>query len=198
MRRASGRGMGYPSLLMRRSTVVATVALIATLALAGQPVTSGSTSTGPQAVEPAAFTQVNLPAADVPAPGAQGVVERGPRTDSNVSDETAFVDPGAPPRVNARRPRVDQPASPTGSDWKPPLYTLSGYATFYDAGTTAMRLPLGTVVRICGKGGCIQRTVTDYGPSKTSRVVDMYRPDFFKVCGCESWSGTAWVTVSVY
>ena len=61
-----------------------------------------------------------------------------------------------------------------------------------------MRLPRGTLVRICGKGGCIQRTVTDYGPQKPSRVVDMYRPDFFKVCGCPSWSGTTKVTVSIY
>ena len=61
-----------------------------------------------------------------------------------------------------------------------------------------MRLPRGTVVRICGDGGCIQRTVTDYGPQKPSRIIDMYRPDFFKVCGCPSWSGTTKVTVSVY
>jgi hypothetical protein len=61
-----------------------------------------------------------------------------------------------------------------------------------------MRLPRGTVVRICGAGGCIQRTVTDYGPVKKIRVVDMYRPDFFQICGCGSWSGTTKVTVSVY
>jgi pyrimidine operon attenuation protein/uracil phosphoribosyltransferase len=56
---------------------------------------------------------------------------------------------------------------------------LSGGATFYDNGTTAMRLPRGTVVKICGKGGCIVRVVNDYGPQKKSRVVDLYRPDFF-------------------
>ena len=42
-----------------------------------------------------------------------------------------------------------------------------------------MRLPRGTVVKICGKGGCIVRVVNDYGPQKKSRVVDLYRPDFF-------------------
>jgi hypothetical protein len=26
----------------------------------------------------------------------------------------------------------------------------------------------------------------------------MYRPDFFRICGCPSWSGTVWVTVSIY
>ena len=61
-----------------------------------------------------------------------------------------------------------------------------------------MRLPRGTVVRICGPGGCIQRTVTDYGPQKPSRIIDLYRPDFFKICGCPSWSGTVEVSVAVY
>jgi len=61
-----------------------------------------------------------------------------------------------------------------------------------------MRLPRGTVVRICGAGGCILRTVTDYGPQLPERIVDMYRPDFFRICGCASGSGIVQVTVSVY
>ena len=52
-----------------------------------------------------------------------------------------------------------------------------------------MRLPRGTIVVICGNGGCVERVVTDYGPIKPSRVVDLYRPDFFAICGCASWSG---------
>jgi hypothetical protein len=84
--------------------------------------------------------------------------------------------------------------------FKPPRYTLRGYATFYDNGTTAMRLPRGTVVVICGAGGCVERVVNDYGPSAANpeRIVDLYRPDFFRVCGCPSWSGTTRVTVRVY
>ena len=82
--------------------------------------------------------------------------------------------------------------------WKPPRYKLSGLASFYDAGFTAMRLPKGTVVRICGAGGCILRTVTDYGPQSPGRVIDLYRPDFFAICGCASYSGLTRVTVSVY
>ena len=79
-----------------------------------------------------------------------------------------------------------------------PRYVLTGVASFYDHGTTAMRLPRGTTVIICGDGGCITRTVTDYGPQKPSRIVDLYRPDFFKICGCGWWSGTTQVTVRVY
>ena len=61
-----------------------------------------------------------------------------------------------------------------------------------------MRLPAGTVVIICGGGGCIERVVSDYGPTAQDRVVDLYRPDFFEICGCPSWSGVTDVTVHVY
>jgi hypothetical protein len=96
---------------------------------------------------------------------------------------------------------VDQPAARGGEAWKPPKYKLHGVASFYDNGTTAMRLPRGTVVVICGKAGCIQRRVSDYGPNAAvhpDRIVDLYRADFFRICGCGSWSGTTQVTVSVY
>jgi hypothetical protein len=52
-----------------------------------------------------------------------------------------------------------------------------------------MRLPRGTVVRICGDGGRIERTVTDYGPEKEIRVVDLHQPDFFAICGCQMVRG---------
>ena len=62
-----------------------------------------------------------------------------------------------------------------------------------------MRLPRGTTVIICGGGGCIERVINDYGPTAgTNRIVDLYTPDFFDICGCPSWSGTTSVTVSVY
>lgn len=83
--------------------------------------------------------------------------------------------------------------------WNQPRETIRGFASFYDNGTTAMRLPRGTVVVICGQGGCIERTINDYGPSaKGGRVIDMYRPDFFRICGCPSWSGTTQVTIRIY
>ena len=91
-------------------------------------------------------------------------------------------------------------AASAGFSWKPPRYTLAGYASFYDYGTTAMRdVPRGTTIVICGAAGCIEKVVSDYGPAKTTgRIIDMYRPDFFRICGCGWWSGTTWVSVRVY
>ena len=186
---------------MRRRSVVATAALIAALALAGLPVPVGSRTPSPQqAVEPVAFKTVTIPA-DAPASLAQGASDAAYRSDGFLGDDSSLVEPGSAPKTVASRPRVDQPATPSGSDWKPPKYTLSGYATFYDNGTTAMRLPRGTTVIICGDGGCIERVINDYGPAANAglgRIVDLYRPDFFDVCGCPWFSGTTWVTVSVY
>lgn len=116
------------------------------------------------------------------------------------------LDPGGRLADPARALMVLHPrGQPRGSDsqpswsWNTPRSTLSGTATFYDNGTTAMRLPRGTHVVICGAGGCIERVITDYGPtSKGGRLVDLYRPDFFLVCGCPAWSGTTQVTVRVY
>ena len=126
-------------------------------------------------------------------------VRHGQETAGQVDDATVFTEPGSgPPAPKVTRPTVALPAAHSGSAQKPPRYKVSGYATFYGNGTTAMRLPRGTTIIVCGKGGCIERTVTDYGPvaSSKNRVIDMYTPDFFSICGCPSFSGTTWVTVS--
>lgn len=184
---------------MRRRSVVAIVALIAAFALIGLPVPAGSSAVSTsRAVEPAPFSTFNLSAVRAPAPASPGVVDPAFRSAGYGTSSTRYLEPGSAPDAPTGRPRVDQPASPVGKAWKKPKYTISGYATFYDNGTTAMRLPRGTVVRICGEGGCIERTVTDYGPVKPIRIVDLYRPDFFRICGCEWFAGTTWVTVSVY
>ena len=78
---------------------------------------------------------------------------------------------------------------------------MTGYATFYANGTTAMRLPRGTTVIVCGGGGCVERVdqrLRSGGECRTGRIVDLYTPDFFAICGCPWWSGTTKVTVSVY
>ena len=184
---------------MRRRSVVATVALIATLALVGLPVPSGSRAiSATRDLQPAAFTSVIIPA-DASALGARGDFDEASEPAVVATADQAYAEPGDAPAAPVARPKVDQPTAKAGESWKQPKRTMSGSASFYDNGTTAMRLPRGTVVRICGDGGCIQRTITDYGPTKRGgRLIDMYRPDFFKICGCGSWSGTTRVTVSIY
>ena len=183
---------------MRRNAVVAVSALIAAAALIGLPGPAGSTAPSPaRELQAAAFMPVpNSSAASAPSPAA--VLNSALRADGYLGDSTQLVERGTAPSGPTSKPKIAQPGVSAGKDWKPPLYKLTGWATFYDNGTTAMRLPRGTVVRICGAGGCIVRTVTDYGPQKPSRIVDLYRPDFFAICGCASYSGTTWVTVSVY
>jgi hypothetical protein len=183
---------------MRRRSVVAAAALIAAFALVGMPgpAGSGSPSTA-RDLAPAAFTSLVVPA-DGPAQGASGSLDDGLRSAGFLAVAASFTEPGTAPAAPTKRPRVSQPHTSAGETLKPPKSTVSGYATFYDNGTTAMRLPRGTVVRICGAGGCVERVVNDYGPQKRTRVVDLYRPDFFNVCGCPWFAGTTWVTVSIY
>jgi hypothetical protein len=110
-----------------------------------------------------------------------------------------FIEPGTAPKTGpTHRAKHGQPDPTSTAVRKPPRYTLTGVATFYNNGTTAMRLPRGTVIIVCGAGGCVQRVVNDYGPQSTARIIDLYEPDFFDICGCPSFSGTTKVTVSVY
>lgn len=177
---------------------VATAALIAAIALAGLPVPAGSTSPSvTRDVQSAAYTSVTV-SANAPAQRASGTPGTALRSDGYVTVADRFVEPGKRPKAPGTRPVVTQPATTYRAAWKPPRYKVSGYATFYGAGATAMRLPAGTVVRVCGDGGCVERTVNDYGPTSTGRIIDLYTPDFFKICGCPSWSGKTWVTISVY
>jgi hypothetical protein len=176
------------------------LALTAALALVALP--GLAVSRVPSPIEPipaGAFQPLT-----VFAPGGRSAPSIGPLDAAHVSAgsitaDTSILEPGAPPTKGPTgRGRAVQPDPRSASVRKPPLYTLTGFATFYDNGTTAMRLPRGTVVIICGGGGCIERVVNDYGPIEPSRVVDLYRPDFFAICGCASFAGTAKVTVSVY
>ncbi len=184
---------------MRRRSVLAMAALIAALALVGLPVPAGShTTSAAQDPQSASFTSVTVPAG-APALRAWGVSGDAPADATPPPTDELYVETGNAPSAPAARPVVGQPVARAGSAWKAPKSTMTGYASFYDNGTTAMRLPRGTVIRICGAGGCLERTVTDYGPKAgTGRIVDMNRPDFFRICGCGSWSGTTKVTISLY
>ena len=186
---------------MRPTRLVAGVALTATLALVAAPGIAGSrTPHPPSAIDPSAFQPIRITANAAIRPLPIAPLDPALNSAGRVGEEAEFVTPGSEPkRVVTGRPDVHQPASSAGSAQKPPRYKISGVATFYGNGTTAMRLPRGTTVIICGRGGCIERVVSDYGPTAgTSRIVDLYTPDFFAICGCPSWSGTTDVTVSVY
>jgi hypothetical protein len=182
--------------------MVAGAALTAALALVALPGIVGSAGPrGATAVDPSAFQFVQVPAfatADLAVQPLDGAW----LSAGHIDAATVLTEPGsAPARVVPGRPRVTLPAVSNGTALKPPRYKLTGYATFYANGTTAMRLPRGTTVIVCGRGGCIERVINDYGPVLNvgnQRIVDLYTPDFFSICGCPSWAGTTWVTVSVY
>jgi hypothetical protein len=178
---------------------MASAALIAALVLVALPPIAGSrTPDRLPAIDATAFRPV-LPVATNSGPTLTvGPLDPTYRSAGSLAVDGLYVQPGTPLRV-PKRPAVDQPEQKAGFGLKPPRYSITGYATFYDDGTTAMRLPRGTIVRVCGEAGCLERVINDYGPANVKgRVVDLYRADFFKVCGCPSWSGTTKVIVHVY
>lgn len=185
---------------MRPSRTVAGAGLAAVLAFGALPGLVGSRE--PKQDRPSdavAFRQVDLAAARDRSGTREFALDAAGRSEAVLSPIGRLVDPA---RVmldpSLRRPPRASEAEPAWT-WKTPQYTVRGFATFYDNGTTAMRLPRGTVVVICGDGGCIERTITDYGPAKKGgRLIDLDRPDFFQICGCPGWSGTTEVTIRVY
>ena|ERR1044071_2810562 len=186
---------------MRPSRTVARAALTAALAIGALPGLVGSHEPAPtRSVDAALFEQVTLANTPELGPGPF-LLDDAALSAGRLDADGTFAEAGGegpPPDVVRPAPAV-QAARSTWT-WNPPRLTIRGAASFYDFGTTAMRdVPRGTLVVICGNGGCIERVVTDYGPAKsTGRVIDMYRPDFFAVCGCGWWSGTTTVTVRVY
>ena len=187
---------------MRPSGTVARAALTAVLALGALPGLVGSREPSQdRPVDAALFGSINL----ATTRDRQGIGQILPDTADRSAgalgraDVFAEIEASEPQSPDDRaQPRL-KAATATWS-WKPAKYALTGVASFYDNGTTAMRdVPRGTTIVICGQGGCIERVVNDYGPSKAGgRLIDMYRPDFFAICGCGWWSGTTTVTVRVY
>jgi hypothetical protein len=152
-----------------------------------------------ESVPASAFQQLTVLAESPRSMPSIGPLDGAHVSASSIAADTTIVERGGGGDAGpTTRSAFNQPDAGAASIRKPARYTLTGGATFYDNGTTAMRLPRGTLVVICGNGGCIERVVNDYGPQKKSRVVDLYRPDFFAICGCGSWSGTTQVTVYVY
>ena len=185
---------------MRPSRTVARAALTAALALGSLPGLVGSREPSPEPpIDAAAFRQVILATIGDRVPGAISVIGAASGSDGALTPESSFVELGPRQASVVGRVSVAVPTIAAAWAWKPPKSTMTGFASFYDYGTTAMRIPRGTVIVICGAAGCIQRVVNDYGPAKsTGRIIDMYRPDFFAICGCGWWSGTTTVTIKIY
>jgi hypothetical protein len=182
--------------------LVAGAALTAALALGALPGIAGSAGPTPTTVvDPSAFQSVQVPAFSTTDLAVEPL-DHAFRAAGPIDESTTLSEPGKePPRRIPTRPTVAVPAAHGGSATKPPRYKLTGYATFYAHGTTAMRLPRGTTIIVCGDGGCLERVISDYGPAANAglgRIIDLYTPDFFEICGCPSWSGTTKVTVSIY
>jgi hypothetical protein len=174
------------------------VALTAALALGSLPGLAGSHEPShDQQPSAAAFREVILAATGGRSTRSIAAPDSAHASAGRLVASTTFSEAGVSV-APADRIAAAVPVAPAAWSWKTPRYKVSGEATFYDNGTTAMRMPRGTIIVICGAGGCIDRVVNDYGPVKLTRVVDMYRPDFFAICGCGSWSGTTQVTVSIY
>jgi hypothetical protein len=185
--------------MRRRIVLAASASLVAILAIATLPDAAGSRRSSFEGAPPDnVFAAMALTATPAPVPPPDTTLDVAMRSAGFLDATTPLVEAVTGPAVPSARAQTRLAALKAVRSWKPPRQTLTGYATFYDNGTTAMRLPRGTSVVICGKGGCIERVVNDYGPVKKTRVVDLYRPDFFGVCGCARWAGTAWVTVWVY
>ena len=174
--------------------------LIAALALVALPGLAGSrVESSLEPLPASAFQPLSVPANSARSTVKIDPLDAAHESAGAISADASFIEPGSAPQTGpTARAKLNQPESSAASVRKPPRYTITGIATFYDNGTTAMRLPRGTVVVICGNGGCVERVVNDYGPIKPSRIVDLYRADFFDICGCAWWSGTTMVTVSVY
>jgi len=185
---------------MRPSRTVARAVLTAALALGALPGLAGSHEPSPdRPIDAVAFRPVNLAttpnrsgstmAALDAAHVSAGLLLTGDQFSEGVVADIAFA--------KRARPAVPKPASDWS--WKPPRSTVSGVASFYSNGTTAMRLPRGTVIVVCGAAGCLERVINDYGPAAwTNRVIDMYKPDFFAICGCGSGAGLTDVTIRIY
>ncbi|HEX8941222.1 MAG TPA: hypothetical protein VF763_13765 [Candidatus Limnocylindrales bacterium] len=186
---------------MRPKRLVAGAALIAVLAVVVLPQVAGSRSPSPQhPVEAAAFQAVQV---DSSTGGSEAVYQLDPaaRSANSLVEDATFSEPGRSADAPAGKVALPAVSASARSGIKPPRYSMYGLASWYDNGTTALRLPYGTLVRICGAGGCVERRVTDYGPAayfRPVRVADLMPSDFRAICGCGWYAGLTSVRVDVY
>ena len=193
--------MGYGGRLVRPRTIIAGAVLTTALALVAAPGFAGSRTPAPYEPVPAAAFQALKSDANARSTASIERLDHAYDAAGRLSPDTALPEPAVQAGVGVPvlKRDVGQPQPAPVKVYKKARYTLTGKATFYENGTTAMRLPRGTVIRVCGAGGCLERVINDYGPmAGSNRIIDLYKPDFFKICGCGSWSGVTNVKVYVY
>lgn len=186
---------------MRPSTTVARAALTAALALGALPGLVGSHEPNQdQSIDAALFGQVYLATTRDRQDEGRFLPDAAGRSEGALDRRAVLTEPDPRSLSPGARAKPDLKPGSVAWRWRPATTSMAGYASFYDHGTTAMRdVQRGTTIVICGAGGCIETVVSDYGPGKaTGRIIDMYRPDFFRVCGCSSSAGTTWVTIRIY
>lgn len=182
-----------------RPRTVAPAVLTAVVALVALPGLAGSRpSSLDRDFDPAAFQVITIDANRSGSATAIRPLDPAARSANALGPLDPFLEPDRELAVPAARASAKQPSVRPGSTIKAARYSLRGYATWYDNGTTAARLPRGTIIRVCGAAGCVERVVNDYGPQHPSRVVDLMPSDFARVCGCSIGTGVAWVRVDVY
>ena len=148
------------------------MALTATLALVALPGLAGSRTSSERAPVPAsAFQPLLAPASEPDAAILNAGIDLGYLSSGYVLTDAPILERAELPPVDPPvRAQPDQPDPGATSTRKPPLQTLSGEATFYDAGHTAMRLPAGTVIVVCGAGGCLERVIERLRPAEPARA----------------------------
>jgi len=208
--------------------VVLTAAFVTLVALPGAAGSQTPSSMRP--VTAVAFQKVRLSASEGGSLQAVGPLDAGDESAGHLNDSAPLIETGqyAPPADKATvllpapvleelTASVPEPTAtpaarpPTTTTPRPAIKTvtrpatgykrvMTGLGSWYDNGTTAMRLPNGTHIRICGAKACISRIVRDWGPARylTKRVVDMTPEDFVRVSGRHLGAGLVPVTVYIY
>jgi hypothetical protein len=208
--------------------VVLTAAFVTLVALPGAAGSQTPSTVRPLTAD--AFQKVRLPASDDGSPAAVGPIDAGYESAGHLDDTAPLIEQGddAPPigrstvvvpipelqlltdatpepaATPTPRPPVPVRSAPTTqtATIRVPGYrkVMAGLASWYDNGTTAMRLPHGTRIRICGARSCVTTVVRDWGPARylSNRVVDMTPGDFVRVTGKSLGAGLAPVKVYIY
>ena len=147
----------------------------------------------------AACTAPRAASDDSPRPGQLGA----PRTVLG-SGTTGGAPSPSPAVVNVTTSEGDpSPTTSTPGDYS--VVTLEGLAGWavpsLGRDYLAMRLPRGTIVTICGPGGCWRHArVNDYGPSKRlhpDRIADVALHHWEDICGVPKSMGLCNATATI-